>query len=69
MSKTLACDVAAAGISLSTTQMDHKGLPRWPGSPLSINLLMLFLLRTPEEFFGFIAAAVVALSDFSLLTL
>lgn len=66
MSKTLACDVAAAGISLSTTQVDHKGLP---GSPLSINLLMLFLLRTPEEFFGFIAAAVVALSDFSLLTL
>ena len=63
MSKTLTHDTVAALTSVSTTQVDHKGFAGLIWGLCSINLLMLFFFKTPEELFG-VTFVVVALSEF-----
>ena len=52
MSETLTHDTVAALTSVSTTQVDHKGFAGLIWGLCSINLLMLFFFKTPEELFG-----------------
>lgn len=62
MSKTLTHDTVAALTSVSTTQVDHKGFAGLIWALCSINLLMLFFFKIPEEFW--VIFVVVVLSKF-----